>query len=203
MNNIVGILMDVSSSMRDNEAVTNTGLKELIRTLQLREDDVTFFYSAFGDTYYPIVTGKPLDELGDVEYHARGDYTALYYGVDQIISDIETAIANTSPNERPNFVTLVIQTDGQNMMMPSYYHAAREKIERVQNSTNPRWRIIGIGDTNYSGVGRILESELGIAPEWVITYNEHTTVETFRAVAKAILEESAVPGQRTSLIEEV
>lgn len=126
---------------------------------------------------------KTIKELTNKEYYARG-CTALLDAIGKTINSIGRRLANTSEDERPEKVIIVITTDGfENSSKEFSKTKIKEMIEHQQSKYN--WTFIFLG-ANMDAVGEA--TSLGINPAFSKTYtaNKIGTQSVYNSVTKAM-----------------
>ena len=112
MDNIVALLLDDSASMQANQYNTEKGVNRFIELQKTREDDAVFYYATFGAEYTERVSFESIFKVEYINYAAHGWSTVLFDSVRKMMLTIKRKIKSLPEDERPRFVTAIIQTDG-------------------------------------------------------------------------------------------
>ncbi len=137
MNALIGICLDESDSM-SNE-VTVKAFNAFLRLQQYRMDDCSLFLVKFGSYYEPTVEFQSIFTVpemslpgsGSIQSSKRRSFgryyatdlhycssggTMLFDSIAYTITEMEAHINGLPDDQKPQRVTLVVQTDGGNTM---------------------------------------------------------------------------------------
>lgn len=161
-------ILDKSGSMQPLTEDTIGGFNSFIDKQKGEPGEALVTTVLFNDTYKVLYNGVKIEEIEPMNkevYHPNG-MTALYDAVGKTITEVGNRLANTSENDRPSKVIVVITTDGEENASKEY--SQRKVKEMITHQTEKySWEFIFLGaniDTVSAG------ASIGIKADNSISY---------------------------------
>lgn len=168
----VGFVIDASGSMGHLRNDTIGGFNSVIESQKSQEGETRISAVVFNSNVKTVYENTPVDDivpLNNDTYKTWG-CTALYDAMGTLIDSIGKRLANTSEEERPGKVLVVVITDGEENASQKYTFAdIKEKVEHQQ--TVYSWEFMFLGaDMNSMNQAR----SMGFKSEYTKTYSTNT-----------------------------
>lgn len=142
----VGFVIDASGSMEHLRNDTIGGFNSVIESQKSQEGETRISAVVFNSNVKKVYDNTPVDDiipLSKDTYKTWG-CTALYDAMGTLIDSIGERLANTSEEERPRKVLVVVITDGEENASEDYtFKDIQERVERQQNVYS--WEFIFLG----------------------------------------------------------
>ncbi len=112
MKSDITVVLDRSGSMASIASDMVGGLKQLVEDQKKIEGQCTFTLAQFDTQYEIVIDARPIAEVDNIELRPRGG-TALLDALGQTITRTGERFAAMDASDRPDAVTFVIITDGE------------------------------------------------------------------------------------------
>lgn len=215
MNSLIAFDLDASSSM--SAEPTAKAFNRFLSLMQTRQDDCSLYLATFDDRYTELVLFRsiftvpqmsvidPKTGTFDTELHyVPTGATLLYDSVALMVKAVTKHIESLPEDEKPQSVTLVVQTDGGNNRGSVNDHDVARIIHEVQRVRG--WNVLFLADAVGFDDERVMKAKAGtysfgsvnsaracgFKDDQIIIYNDPD--KGFGDAAEAILE-SAITGK--------
>lgn len=207
MNSLIAFDLDASSSMNADSTVQ--AFNAFLTLMQYRQDDCALYLATFDDVYTELVKFESVFSVPRMSYNTgNGQYdtelqyrptgaTLLFDSVAMMVRKVREHIATLPIDERPQSVTLVVQTDGGN----NRGRVESSEVARIVRSVQAEgWNVLFLADAvgidneqlkRMREQGRDAGSAVsakacGFNDDQIIVYNDPE--KGFEDAAEAILE---------------
>lgn len=161
------LVLDRSGSMSTTKEDAEGGLKEFISRQRVLPGDCRLTFYRFDNEIERVFEDKPLKDVRDEELRLepRG-MTALLDALNKAIDEVGDRLARRADYDRPEYVYVVVITDGQENASRTLRSTVFEKIARQRNQY--KWQFVFIG-ANQDAIAEA--GHLGIDPQFSLGYS--------------------------------
>jgi uncharacterized protein YegL len=178
------IVLDRSGSMTSTKADAEGGLREFIAKQRLIPGDCRVTFYRFDDRIDRVFEDKPIERVQSEELRLepRGS-TALLDAMAKAIDEVGARLAQRADYDRPEFVYVVVVTDGYEN---SSVHTTKDVFEKVSHQRDKYdWQFIFIG-ADQDAIASA--AKLGIKADQTLNYKgSHIgTTNAYRALTESM-----------------
>lgn len=174
----ITVVVDRSGSMMTCANEAENGLNRLIDEQKEQEGECNFTLVQFDDQYEVVHDGISIQQVSRIKLEPRG-MTALCDAVGKTINTIGSRLTNTSEEERPSLIMVVIVTDGQENASQEFKTCqVRDMIKHQEEKYG--WKFVFLG-ANQDAFAEA--QKYGINASCAANYSAHKTVETLTVLS--------------------